>query len=69
MKLFLAKGMYTLRLTWILRKQFGKDVGGIILSFVNEPPKPHQWVANYEPSPWDWLQEPTDCIALPLFAP
>ena len=49
-----------------------KDIGGLIFSFIDEPPKPW-WcfpvVANPAPSPWDFLMEPVDYINLPLFAP
>ena len=70
MQNLLQKGMYTFEIKWALRAKFGKDIGGLIFSFIDEPPKPW-WcfrVVN-PPSPWDFLMEPDDYINLPLFAP
>ena len=74
MKNLFAKGlkelMQSLEMKWILRERFGKDIGGLVFSFLKEPPKPwHMHVVNAAPSPWDWLLEPNDYISLPLFAP
>ena len=52
----------------ILTKKFGRDVGGLVFSFLDEP-EPFSWDDEPCLSPWDPLIDVPDMIALPLFAP
>jgi hypothetical protein len=78
MKLGFEKGfralMYLFELELLLHEKLGKDLGGLLMSFLKEDPKPFawEWVVERPPSsPWDLPVEVDSCdgVALPLFAP
>ena len=76
MKLGFEKGfralMYIFELELLVREKLGKDVGNLLMSFLKEDPQPFLWQFECCPSnPWDPLVEvdPSDGVALPLFAP
>ena len=65
--------MYYFELELLVHEKLGRDVGGLLMSFLKEDPKPFQWdIERPMPSsPWDPLVEVDSCfgVELPLFAP
>ena len=78
MKLVFEKGfralMYLFELEMLLREKLGKDLGGLLMSFLKEDPQPFLWEwVDERPlsSPWELPVEVDSCdgVGLPLFAP
>lgn len=63
--------MYRFEIRLMLQDKFGRDLGGLILSFLKRDPVPYLWYVEVPPSPWDALisVDTSAMVNLPLFAP